>query len=336
VLSGVLLGAFAGVGAGDLLAAARPLLFLAVLPLLVFPVLRGERRLRVALGLVAALAAVKAALGLLGWATGSGVPVPDGVVAFDEPAANALLLLVLLVVVAALLGRVRLPRPVLLGAPLLLLALVLSERRSLWIAAALGLLLVVALGATAGGRPLLLPAAALVAAAVWVVALLSLEPQTPLVARTHGADRASVEPAAEARYRADERANVLQELERRPVTGLGLGVPWAARVPLPVELGGGRLHVHAAALWHWLKLGLLGLAAYLALLLAAGRLAWLAWRRADRALHRALGLGALSWLLAMAVAETAGAYTGVDLRFSVLLGALVGLLAALPRSALGR
>jgi len=158
-----------------------------------------------------------------------------------------------------------------------------------------------------------------------------LQPQTRLEGRAQTRDRAQVEREAEARYVADERANVLAELRRHPLTGLGLGVAWTAREPLGAELPGGRQYVHAAALWHWLKLGILGLAAYVALLLVAGRLAWLAWRRSSTPLHRAAGLGALCWIVAMAVVETRAAFTGVDLRHTVLLGVLLGVLAALPR-----
>jgi len=57
------------------------------------------------------------------------------------------------------------------------------------------------------------------------------------------------------------------------------------------------------------------------------RLGWRLWRRSADPLLRALGLGALSWLLAMAVVETTASFTGVDLRYSVLAGVVLGLLA---------
>ena len=67
---------------------------------------------------------------------------------YYEPAANWLIMVAMLAMFAAVLVRARPPVWMLLGAPLLIASLVLSYRRSFWIAAVLGLLLVLLLGTT--------------------------------------------------------------------------------------------------------------------------------------------------------------------------------------------
>lgn len=337
IVSGALTGLFAGVSGRDVLYAGRQLVLLVAVPPLVFHLVRTERHVRVALAAGAALAALKAALGLAGVLAGRGLLVEGARITYYEPAANALMLLVVLGVVAALVGpgptapgtpplRARIPAWVLLTAPLLVLSLALSLRRSFWIGAALGLLLVLALPPL--GRRVLVPSALLVAAAVWVLSSVGFQVAGPLVERARSLQPSRIAVNVEDRYRIDERKNVMAELGRRPVTGLGLGVPWVAEHPLPTEHENGRQYTHVVLLWHWLKLGLLGLAAYLAIVLGAARLAWQAWRRHPDPLLRAAGLGALCWIVALAAIETTGSFTGVDARFTVLLGAILGVLAA--------
>lgn len=325
---GVVTGLFAGASLSEVLIAGRQLPYLLLVPLLVLHVVRDERQARLALGLVAALALVKALLGLAAVAAGRGVEVEGSTITFYEPAANALTLLVLLGVAAALLLRARPPWWLLLGSPLLLAALALSFRRSFWIAAALGLVILVALGLSPVGRRLIVPAGLLVAIAIWSLgSVVGFQVQGPLAERAESLEPSRVAVNAEDRYRFDERANVVAEIERRPVTGLGLGVPWSASAR-PLGVDHGRDYVHVAVLWHWLKLGFLGFLAYLAFVVGAGRLAWLAWRRHPEATFRAAGLAALCWVVALAVVETTASFTGVDLRFTVFLGVVLGFLAA--------
>ena len=329
IASGSLVGLFAGVEPGDLVSAARHLPFLVIVPLLVVQLVRTERDARVALAWLAALAVLKALVGVAGVATGRGADVElDGAsITFYAPVGNALALLVLLGVVAALLSRTRLPVWLLLGSPLLVLSLALSQRRSFWVGAVLGLLLVVALGSTPVGRRLFLPTAVLVAASLWALSSVGFQAEGPLVERARSLEPSRVATNAEDRYRFDERTNVLEELRRHPLTGLGIGVPWSARHPVGLEHS--RQYAHMVVLWQWLKLGLIGLAAYAAIMLAAGRAAWLAWRRHRDPVLRAAGLAALCWLVAMAVVETTASFTGVDPRFTVLMGVVLGLLIAM-------
>ena len=72
-----------------------------------------------------------------------------------------------------------------------------------------------------------------------------------------------MEKNAQDRYRLDELRNVTAEIRKEPITGLGLGGQWAAIHPLGIEHENGRGYTHVVALWWWMKLGILGLIAYL-------------------------------------------------------------------------
>ena len=121
------------------------------------------------------------------------------------------------------------------------------------------------------------------------------------------------------------------EIRRHPITGLGLGGRWTATHPLGVEHENGRNYTHVVALWWWLKLGIMGLIAYLAVMAACLAMSWQVWRRSTDRLFSAAGLAALCGLLALAVVETVGSFTGVDPRFTALVGAVGGMLAVLRR-----
>ncbi len=111
-------------------------------------------------------------------------------------------------------------------------------------------------------------------------------------------------------------------------------VPWEATVqPLSVEHEEGRQYVHFAALWFWLKLGILGLLAYLAFIVGAALLSWKVWRSSAEPLLSAFGLASLAALAGLVVLETTASFTGIDPRFTVLLAAQIGLLALLDRTA---
>ncbi len=160
----------------------------------------------------------------------------------------------------------------LLGSPLLVACLVLSYRRSFWIAAVLGLLLVLLLGTSPVGRRLLVPAGLGVVMAIWLLGSIHFQVQSPIVKRVASLAPSKLEANAQDRYRLDERANVLAEIGQHPITGLGVTIPWAATAA--DAAGGtrteeGRQYVHFAALWFWLKLGMLGLCAYVGVMLGS-------------------------------------------------------------------
>lgn len=124
---------------------------------------------------------------------------------------------------------------------------------------------------------------------------------------------------------------MIAQIKRDPIAGIGVEQGWVATArSLPIEHDGGRLYVHFVLLWWWLKLGILGAAAYISLLLGGFVLAWRVWRgNRDVALFRCFGIASLVGFAGLIAIETTASFTGVDARFSVLVAAQLGLLAAL-------
>lgn len=333
IAAGAVTGRAAGASPSEMVFAGRQLPYLVLVPLLVVNLVHTRRDVVTVLAVGAGLGILKALLGLLTVASGRGTSVDGATITYYEPAANFLMMLLVVGVLAMALQRLRPPLWLVVGALLMAASLALSFRRSFWIGVALAVLLVLVLGLSPLGRRLLVPAAVLVVVGFWAVGSVGFQAaQAPLLDRAASLKPSKIEANAEDRYRFDERANVLAELRRQPVTGLGLAVPWtSAARPLGVEHEGGRGYVHSIALWYWLKLGVLGLAAYVALMLAACGLALRIWRRHRDPLMRAVGLGSLGALIGLAAIETTGSFTGVDLRFTVGMGVLLGLLAWLYR-----
>ncbi|OWY62973.1 hypothetical protein B7486_55570, partial [cyanobacterium TDX16] len=121
---------------------------------------------------------------------------------------------------------------------------------------------------------------------------------------------------------------IVEEIRRQPATGIGLGVPWTARAPLSEEHVGGRAYTHTILLWYWLKLGPLGLTAYVWL---TGLTVWSGyqvWRRCRAGFERAAGLAVAAGSVGLAAAELTGSFTGAGFRFSVVLAAVLGWLAS--------
>ncbi len=328
-VAGVVTGAFAGAGK-DLLFSARQLLWLPIVPLLVVNVVETERHVRAALAFGAGLAVLKAVLGLAGVAAGAGLVVEGATITYYEPTANWLVLLAILGVTAGLLLRARMPVWLLAASPLLLMSLALSFRRSFWIGAALALVLVLLLGSRRLGARLTFVVAVLLTVAVWAVSF-QVQAEAPIVERARSLEPSKLEQNAQDRYRIDEVENVVAEIRRQPVTGLGLGVQWTAVHPLPIEHENGRSYTHVAVLWWWLKLGILGLVAYLSVMGTCLAMSWQVWRRSTDPLWSAVGLAMLCGLVALVVVETVGSFTGVDSRFTTLVGAVGGLLAVMRR-----
>ncbi|HEV7937916.1 MAG TPA: O-antigen ligase family protein [Solirubrobacteraceae bacterium] len=334
MIAGAVTGHAAGASVRSVVLSENVLAYLLLLPLAISNLALDRRQVSLLLGGAVALAIVKAGLGLVEVAGHYGESIEgNATLTYYEPAANWLIMIALLATVAAIVGRARLPLWMLLGTPLLVASLVLSYRRSFWIASVLGLLLVLLLGLTPAGRRLLVPVGLAIAFAILLLGSINFQAQLPIVKRAESLAPTSLEANAEDRYRLDERANVLAEIGRHPITGLGMKVPWEANVqPLSVEHEEGREYVHFAVLWYWLKLGILGLFAYMSLLLGSALLAWRVWRASEEPMLRAFGLASLCGLAGLVVIETTASFTGVDPRFTVLLSAQVGLLALLARS----
>ena len=305
------------------------------LPLLLVPfaavnVLDSERRLVQAAGLALALALVKGIEGIVSWVTESGRVVSGTTLTFYEPATNFLLLVAITGAAAAFLLRVPLPWWGRLAAPLAAAALLLSFRRNFWIAAVLAFLLVLLLSRLGTGRRTLLPTAALLVVGITVGLLWRGTPdlEGPVAERAFSLSPTSVVSDPYDRYRLDEQRNVLAEIRAHPLLGIGLGVPWQLRHPLPVELDDGRFYTHVVLFWYWLKLGLAGAIGYVWLMLSAIVAGLMVYRRASSQVIRLGGLTLFASLAAMTVAETTGSFTGVSDRYTVVVGAALGWLAA--------
>jgi O-antigen ligase len=172
-------------------------------------------------------------------------------------------------------------------------------------------------------------------ASVWLLSSVHVQgSSSPLLERATSLSPSKISNNVEDRYRLDERANVTNEIEKHPITGIGVGVAWHADArPLPIEHEGGRHYVHFAALWYWLNLGILGVLAYLGVLGGAAVMAWRLWRRGAEAVVRAFGLASLCGVAGLVAIETTASFTGVDTRFTVLFAAQLGMLALLSRVA---
>lgn len=333
MVSGVVVGHASGVSTKSAVLAENVWSYLVLLPLAVANLRVDMARLQWLLGAAFALAILKGFLGVAEIASGKGVSIEgSATLTYYEPTANWVVMVALLGVFAALLARWRPPLWMLLGTPLLIASLVLSYRRSFWIATVLGLLLVLLLALSPVGRRLLIPTALILAAAIWLLGSINFQSQSPIVKRAASLNPTSLTTNIEDRYRLDERANVLAELRRHPITGLGVLVPWSASArPLPVEHENGREYVHFVALYWWLKLGILGLLAYPALLIASALMAWRVWHQHGPPIVRAFGLASLCGIAGLLAAETTASFTGVDLRFTTVFGTQIGLLALLSR-----
>lgn len=180
---------------------------------------------------------------------------------------------------------------------------------------------------------MLIPATVAVVGAIMLLGSLNFQVQLPIVKRAESLTPSTLETNLQDRYRLDERANVLGEIREHPLTGLGVTIPWAATVqPLSIEHEEGREYVHFAALWFWLKLGLLGLFAYVAILFGSMVLAWRVWRSSPEPWLRAFAIASLAGMAGLIVMDTTASFTGVDARFTVLFATQVGLLGLLARS----
>jgi hypothetical protein len=324
-----------GAGLRDTLFSMHVLGYMVVLPFAVVNLDLDREQIARLLKWAIALAIVKAAMGLIVMAGGGSVELGGGThLTYYEPTANWLIMLALLGAIAAIVGGMPRERWMAIAIPLLTASMVLSYRRSFWIASVLGLVLLLLFGTSVRGRRILVPTVALVALAIWLLGSIGFQAQTPLASRVNSLDPTNLQSNAEDRYRLDERANVIAEIKRHPIAGIGLQEGWVASArSLPLEHVGGRLYVHFALLWWWLKLGILGAAAFVSLLLGGFVLAWHVWRRNREPIFRCFGLASLVGFAGLIAIETTASFTGVDARFSVLLAAQLGLLAALGSGA---
>jgi O-antigen ligase len=332
---GAYVGRAGGVGLTDAILFAHVFLYLVIVPLVAVNLRIGERDVLRVLNVVVVLAIAKALLGLLIVALGRGSPIDGSVLTYYAPTANWIMTVAMLGILAAMIGGVRVPWWMVLGALLMLAALVLSYRRSFWIGDALAIAMVVLLGLSSLGRLLLFPSALLVGVAIWALGGVALQSDSPLGERLSSLNSSKINAKPDDRYRIDERANVLHNITEHPIAGLGIGIPWqATKQPLPIEAEPTHQYVHFAALYWWLRLGLLGLMAYAALIAAGIMMSYRVWRAPGLAPPlRAFGLGSLASMIGLVVIETTTTFTGADVRFTLALAGQLALLAVCVRQA---
>lgn len=282
----------------------------------------------------AGLAALKALSGLFVVFTGlSAAAGNDPGLTFYEPAGNLFLLAFLLTVVAALASRVPLSIWMRLVGVLAFLSLLFAFRRTFWLAGVLCIVLVLLAASGRVGRRLAIPAAFLVAGAVFLglQSGVASDPSGALATRVQSIDPSKVVRNDQDRYRLTERRNVLAELRAHPLTGVGVGVEWKQRYPLNFEVTDLQYYSHTAVLWHWLKYGAMGPLMYLWLIVAAALSGLRIFRRSTDRVVACAGLGAGAALIGLAVVELASTVIGPDLRGGMVAGVLLGLLAVAER-----
>lgn len=314
---------------GDLFHRGMNLVYVIAVPLLAVNVLRDTRSLRLFAGGAAALAALKGPIGLYAVAGGSGGrAVENETASFLNPVPNLMMLSLILGTIAGLVRKVKLPLWVLVSAPIAVVALTLSYRRSFWIAAIFTIILVIILASRRRGRAIF--AIAGVALALTLVGALTIgssDPQaSPITERAQTITPGGLGSNRGDRYRMDERANVIENIEANTLTGIGLGVPWAVHQPLAEDHD--RRYAHVAVLWYWLAFGPLGVLAYLAVMATGLWAASRVWSRHPDPIVQIAALAGFGAILGLMIVELTATFTGVEPRVSLVLGGALGWLAA--------
>ena len=278
----------------------------------------------------AVLAILKGFVGTVGWLMGQGMSFEGTTLTYLEPTANWLMMVLLLTLAVTTIHRVPTDRWIRWGSAFAFAALLLSFRRSFWIGAALGFVLILLFATGRRGGRVLLPTVIIIAIASVITLVLagSSNSSNPIVARGKALSPSQISLSADDRYRIEERRNVLHDVLQRPVFGLGIGVPWVANRAISLDFSGARQYTHFLPLWYWMKMGILGLFAYFWLMATAMYMGFSLWRQHPDGLHRAIGLGLFAGFAGLIVVETTASFTGVDIRFSIIVGAALGWMAA--------
>lgn len=331
VLTGVIVGHYSHlVSVGELFHRSLTSSYIILIPLLAVNAVRGTRALKVFLAIGAGLAFFKGVSGIYAAFSGIGSAVESETISYLNPVPNLTMLIFVLGVVAALVRRVKVPGWMLAGAPIAFLALVVSYRRSFWIAGALTLIVVIIIASRHRGRAVLAIGAVVlaigVAGAIAVGSSEGPQSKSPLVQRAQTLSPGGFGSNRGDRYRIDERKNVLQNIREHPLTGIGLGVSWQVHYPLAESHD--RRYAHVAFLWFWLAFGPLGPIAYVFLLLSALWTAVRLWRHHPDPVVQVGAIAAFGGVLALAIVELTATFTSIEPRTSILLGAILGWLVA--------
>jgi O-antigen ligase len=306
-------------------------------PLIVVNVVRTGGELKRLVGYLAALTVLKSAAGVVAVVGGfTGEEVSLGRLSYLAPATNWMEMVYLLAVVAAPLSGIRVPRWMLWSAPLVLASFVLGQRRSFWLAAAFALILISIIASRRTSRRLMLPAAGLTVLIVYLAAATGVTGpvQGTLIKRATSITPTQITTNKEDRYRLAELHNVWPAILRQPVEGLGVGVPWPERSPLPFEYPFNHFFTHFAVLYWWMTCGLMGLAAYLLLMsttmFVGLRLWWRAREPIERLTALTLGLGTVG----LVIVELTTTVVPADTRGTAMFATSIGILAVIHQLAL--
>lgn len=315
---------------------AAPLL---TMPFLIVNVVRTNEQLRRVLMVIPVIALLKALAGFVVVFGGLGaVSTGIGRITYYEPATNYLFVLFLLGMLAAALARVPTNRFARWTIPVVVLCMILSYRRSFWLATVACVLILLLLGSGRELRRLLPVIAVLVVFAGYAAFTGGLlgGSNSEVVQRAQSLSPQQVTRNDQDRYRLAERRNVLLALERQPLTGIGIGVDWPTRYPLPFE--GENLHqyAHFAFLWWWMKAGVLGGLAYIAVLASTLWVGLRVWRRHHDPLVSCAALAAAVGVVGFLIVELAATIMGSDERGTAVLAMSMGLLAVAYRDLPGR
>ncbi len=310
--------------------------FLLLPPLILVNVIRTTGELRRLVGYVAALTVVKSAAGVVAALGHFTTPeVGLGHLSYLAPAVNWMEMVYLLAVAGASVSGTRLPRWMLWSTPVVLASFVLGQRRSFWLAAAFALVVIVVIASRRTNRRLLLPAVGLSVVIVYLVAATGVTGpvQGTLITRATSVTPTKVATSKEDRYRLAELKNVWPAIQRQPLEGLGIGVPWPERSPLPFEYQFNHYFTHYAVLYWWMTCGLIGLAAYLLLMgttIAVGlRLWWRAREPIERLTALTLGLGTVG----LVIVELTTTVVPADPRGTAIFATSIGILAVIHKLA---
>jgi O-antigen ligase len=332
LIAGIAQGLFVGTGQRfayvSIIQSIAPLL---VVPLIVVNAVRTRQDFRFALRLGVALVGFKALAGLF-VVLAKIAPTNPGIgrITYYQPTSNLFLMLFLLAMLVAGLSRTPVSRQAKWVLPLALLSVLLSYRRTIWLGTGAGALLLLFPASGRVGRRLLVPAICVLVVAGYLVLGTGVAGRLegPLISRASSISLSKIEQSKQDRYRIGERKNVWTAIEREPITGIGLGTAWLTRYPMSFEYPDGHLYVHIAALWWWMKMGLLGLASYVLLIASAIFTGLRVWRRHSDRQIRVFGLSAAGMTVGLVVVELASTVIGPNERGTMLFGLVLGLLAA--------
>jgi hypothetical protein len=197
MVAGVVTGHAAGVSLRFSIFSEHVLAYLLLLPIAIANLELDERQITRLLGGAMALAIVKAVIGLVEVSEHLGKQIEGSTtLTYYEPTANWVIMIALLTLLVAVIVRAKPPLWTLLGSPLLIACLLLSYRRSFWIASVLGVLLVLLLATSPAGRRMLVPAGLAVAAAIWLLGSIHFQSNLPLVKRVTSLSASNLEANA--------------------------------------------------------------------------------------------------------------------------------------------